>query len=485
MAISKKDAFGQNLSVYLYLENGCELKLELKNSKTHKKKMTKGTTLFGKRGQAVRKAITERTPRSAEINQKGTEMLALEVVSTLEMPYPVYIDSVSGARMTDVDGNTYIDLTMGFGPHILGHRPPVIEKALFQQIKKGWHPGLHNPLQAQLGTLIQKASPCSELTLFCNSGTEACMYAIRIARAFSAKNKIAIFDGCYHGALDSVLWNACPSSPRNHPTKEAEGRGIPAAIAEHTLMLPYRDSTAFDLIEQHHHELALIIIEPVQNSNPQTDVGDFLQELAEVCKKYGVLFMFDEVVTGFRLAYGGAQNYFGITPDLVTFGKIIGGGMPVGAVSGRAPIMSLFQKRHVFSAGTFSGNPMTMAAGIAALEYMHDHQEIYHYLQQQTDRFSREINHFCKEQKIPAQILNAGSIFRLYFQANTIHSSRDIDKQYSTAEREFDLHLMNYGVLIPGIHLAFLSTAHSPGDVEMIIEAFKQAFFEIRADGLI
>lgn len=439
----------------------------------------------------VRAAIAAKTAKSAEVHARGTDVMAMEVVPTVEMPHPIYIESAEGPRMTDVDGNSYIDLTMGFGPHVLGHRPKVVEQAIAAQTKRGWHFGIHNPLQEPLGRMLIEAGPCVDRVVFCNSGTEATMYAMRLARAFTAKDKVALFDGAYHGAHDYALVKADPESPRSAPTGRVLGRGVPGVAAEQMIVLPYRDAAAFDLIREHRHELALVMIEPVQSSNPRLDTRDFLHELAEVCRDNGVLFLLDEVITGFRLAFGGGQEYFGLAPDLATYGKAIGGGLPIGAVGGRADIMQLFQgrgfdqSRGIFSGGTFSGNPLTMAAGTATVGHLRQHPEIYPYLMEQGDRFRNAINDFCREHQIPAQVMNAGSMFHLRFQGGSIESSRDFREDNAVAEREFYLHLLNRGVIVPGIHLAFFSAAHTPEDVDTVIDAFKQSFQDVRENGLI
>jgi glutamate-1-semialdehyde 2,1-aminomutase len=447
-----------------------------------------GTTLAA----AALAKLKARTPQSAEANKLGADVLAMEVVATVDMPHPIYIESADGPSMTDIDGNSYIDLTMGFGPHVLGHRPKVVADALAKQIDRGWHFGIHNPLQEPLARLIQEAGRNTERTIFCNSGTEATMYAMRAARAFTGKARVALFDGSYHGTHDYALTKAELSSDRSRPASKTMGLGVPELVRDGTmLMLPYRDGTAFDLIREHADDLALVMIEPVQSSNPRVDTGDFLRELARVCAESEVLFLLDEVITGFRLAYGGGQEYFDVAADLVTYGKAIGGGMPIGALSGRADIMELFggdrgRDDGVFSGGTFSGNPLTMAAGTAAIGYLRDNRDdIFPYLMEQGNRFAEAINTFCLERQIPAQILNAGSMFHMRFQGGDIESSRDFNSDHAKAEKQFYLHLLGHGVIVPGIHLAFFSSAHTPDDVDTVIEAFKQSFLDLRADGMI
>ena len=443
------------------------------------------------RSAQVRVELTARTPKSAAISAEASGVLALEVVPTFEMPHPIYIESTEGARVTDVDGNSYIDLTMGFGPHLLGHRPKVIEDAMAAQIKKGWHVGLHNPLQSELAELLNEAARCGEQTIFCNSGTEATMYGMRVARAFTAKDKVAVFDGNYHGSHDYALIKAAPDSPREAPLGKILGRGVPETVNDNTMMvLPYHDEAAYGLIRAHAEELALVIVQPVQNTVPRDDNAEFLHGLLDVCRECGVLMLMDEVVTGFRIAYGGGQEAYDITPDLATYGKALAGGMPIGALTGRAEIMAPLglgwgNPDGVFSGGTFSGNPLTMAAGIAALRHMRDNKDtLYPELNSQSQRMADAINDFCRENQIGAQLLNAGSIFYLHFQREPVETSRDVANVNREAEREFYLHLMKHGVIVPGIHLFFLSAAHAADDVDQIIDAFKQAFLDVRADGL-
>ena len=441
----------------------------------------------------ARAQLEERTSTSREVYERSQEVLAQEVVSTVVMPYPLYIESARGSRVTDVDGNDYIDLTMGYGPHVLGHAPDPIIDAVKESVDGGLHWALRNPYQEQLARLLVEAAPCAEKAVFCNSGTEATMYAIRAARAYTGKSKIAMFDGSYHGAHDYVLVEADKDSPRDRPVSKPRGAGIPGETQSTVVMLPYRDRTAFDIIRENKDDLAVVMIEPAQSSNPRVDCGDFLQELREVCRESGVLFLMDEVITGFRLAYGGGQEFFDVTPDLATYGKALGGGMHIGAIAGSDEIMRVFsapgegEKDHprVFAGGTFNGHPMTMIAGNAAVSHLRDHPEIYRYLAEQGNRLADEINQFCVAEEYPAQMLNALSMFHFRFQRSPIEGVRDLDDSHKEAEETFYLHLLNNGVLVPGIHLGFISAAHTPEDVDTVIGAFKESLSEVREQGLL
>jgi len=445
--------------------------------------------LEGKKSQAVRRKLRERTPRSAELKARG-KSLSQEVARTVDLPHSIYIDSADGGTMTDVDGNTYIDLTMGFGPCVLGHRPAAVAAAVKAQLAKGWHFGIPNARQAELAELIKEASPCADNVVFFNSGTEATLSAMRAARAFTGKTKIATFDGCYHGSHDYALVFAAADGDRDRPASMRVGAGIPKTIEDDTmLVLPYRNEATFDLIRENREDLAAVFLEPSQSSNPRLDNAEFLRGLAAVCKENDVLLGFDEVVTGFRVAYGGCQEYYGVTPDFATYGKAVAAGLPIGAVAGREAVMNCFSGKGdapwIFSGGTFNGNPLSMTAGVAAVTEMRDNKEtLYPYLMEQGNRLAAEVNDFCMKHQFQAQLMNAGSTFHLRFQGTEINSSRDLSEDGKWAEREFYLHLLGYDVIVPGIHLAFLSAAHTPADVDTVIGAMQQSFLDLREDGL-
>jgi len=444
---------------------------------------------MGKNSQAVRKKLLNRTPKSEEAARRGHPSLAMEVVQTVDMPHQLYIDSAEGPYLTDLDGNQYIDLTCGFGPNVVGNRPEPVEKALSSQIKKGWHFGIPGAEQAHLAELIKDSSPAVDEVMFCNSGSEATMFAFRAARAVSGKRVIAMFDGSYHGIHDYALVKADHKSERSTPTSSALGAGIPEEISRDLMMmLPNRDSNAYELIKQYKDDLAMVVIEPVQSSNPRLDNQEFLKGLREVCTECDVLLMFDEVITGFRIEYGGCQEYYNIFPDVVTYGKAVGGGMPIGVVAGSKRVMNAFSGSDntppIFAGGTFNGHPLTMVSGIAILKHLKKNQkEIYPYLHEQGDRISTEINKFCSSMNIPAQMMNAGSMMHLIFSGEKIESARDIGR--SKIEKEFYLHLLGHNVIVPGIHLAFITYAHKPDVIDEVIDAFKKSFQDLREDGLI
>jgi glutamate-1-semialdehyde-2,1-aminomutase len=436
----------------------------------------------------ARAELLAKTKRSQAIAEERSEILNSGLAANLEMPHPIFIERGEGAYVYDADGNQYVDTSVGFGLHMLGHRHPEIEQAIKARTELGWMFGIHTTSQMKLATLLHEASPCAERVVFCNSGTEATMYAIRAARGFSGKEKIALFDGFYHGAHDYGMWVTDPASPREAPRKLPMGRGVPRALDDLVMLLPYRNAAAFDLIRRHAGELALVMVEGVQSSNPQPGAGEFLRELEAVCRSSGVLFAIDEVITGFRLAYGGAQSRFGVTPDLATYGKVLGGGLPIGAIAGRADLMEVFtglgSRNGIFSGGTFSGNPLTMEAGAAAVGHLKAHPEIYRRLEAAGDRLAAAINGFCEDRQIPAQMKHVGSMFHLFFQREPVESMRDVTAANVKAEKAFYLHALNRGVLVPGTQRAFLSAAHGDAEIDRLIDVFQTSLADVQAEGL-
>ncbi|MCC7410550.1 MAG: aspartate aminotransferase family protein [Gammaproteobacteria bacterium] len=434
--------------------------------------------------------LRERTPRSRALRPRAERLLALEAVPTFSLPVPLYVERADGAWITDVDGNRFLDLAMGFGALILGHRPPEVVDALRAQIDRGWHMIVPGEAQYELAQLIVEAVPCAEKVLFQNSGTEATMYGMRLARAYTGKLRVAVFGGAYHGTHDYALVQEDPLSPAREPGAKSIGRGIPDVVRDQAmLVLPYRDPAAFDLIRRHRDQLALVVVQPVQNTTPIEDNGAFLAGLRAVCSECGVLLMFDEVVSGFRLAYGGGQEYYGVTPDLATLGKIIGGGTAVGALCGRADIMELFARpgsAGVFAGGTFSGNPLTMVAGAATLRALSARRaEIYPRLERLGAQLAEAVQAHCERHDMAVTLMHVASIQCLHFRKGPIGSFRDTHPANRAAEAAFYALVLDRDVLVPGVHVYFLSTAHSERAIELAAAAFIQSLDDCRADGLL
>lgn len=442
------------------------------------------------RHQAALDRLRARTPLSHKLRPRAEQLLAIETVPTFAMPVPLYVESGEGARMKDVDGNSYLDLAMGFGSLILGHRPPEVVAAMRAQLELGWHLILPGEAQHDLADLLVEAVPCAESVVFHNSGTEATMAAMRVARAFTGKTRIGVFGGGYHGTHDYALVQEDPKSARQAPAAKTTGAGIPNAVRDETmLVLPYRNPAALELIRKHKDELAAIIVQPVQNTTPHLDNAAYLRELRTLCTECGVLLIFDEVVTGFRLAYGGGQAFYEVTPDLATFGKIIGGGTAVGALCGPREIMNLFARpgsRGVFAGGTFNGNPLTMAAGAATLSVLKERKDVlYPALAARGDRLARAVKDHCARHEMAVTLMHAASIHCFHFKDGPIESYRDAQPANRAAEEAFYAFVLDRGVLLPSFHVYFLSAAHNDADIDSIAAAFIESLDDCRADGLL
>jgi glutamate-1-semialdehyde 2,1-aminomutase len=385
---------------------------------------------------------------------------------------PFFVNRAEKARLFDVDGNDYVDFVGTWGPAILGHANPQIIRAIQDAATRGTSFGVPNPLEIQMAKLVCGAVPSVEKVRMCNSGTEATMSAIRLARGFTKRNKIIKFEGCYHGHADSLLVKAGSGALTfGHP----DSLGVPAAFTEHTIVLPFNEiEPVKQAFAANPCQIAGIILEPVPgNAGVYLPRPGYLQALRELTAAEGALLIFDEVMTGFRLAWGGAQARFGIKPDLSCFGKIIGGGLPVGAFGGRADIMDqLAPLGPVYQAGTLSGNPLAMAAGIAALEQLESGNGYCH-LEELAQELEAGMKRAAKAAKIPVQFNSCGSMFCAYFTDAPVHNLTDALRSDRDRFARF-FHAM----LAEGIYLApsqfeagFLSTAHTADDLEQTVRA--------------
>jgi len=404
----------------------------------------------------------------------------------------LYIASAAGCRMTDLAGNSYIDLNLGAGTHILGHAHPAIVAAIGAQAGRGTLYIRPNPLAHDMAALMAKAVPHFGGFVFCNSGAESTMRASRIARAFSRKNKIAMFSGGWHGAHDMLLVEEDYGGNASAPRPQHRPAGIPRELLELLLFLPYNDEHAFELIERHRDELAMVLIEPSQGSNPRDDVGPFLKRMREVTRACNVLLGFDEVITGFRLAFGGAQEHYGIQADLATYGKVVGGGISIGAIGGRKDVMEWVREtrdgtgRSVMMGGTFSANPLAMAAGCATLgQLTAGRTTIYPTLNNHGARIKAAVNELCIDQGIPVRATGIGSMFRLIFTDRPIRSRRERDALELPRPIQDRLYadILARGVHVGANRINFLSTAHEAAEIDLVIDAFTGALSEARRAG--
>ena len=385
---------------------------------------------------------------------------------------PFFVNKAKGAHVWDVDGNDYVDYVGTWGPAILGHAHPKIIKAVQDAAEHGTSFGIPNPFEVTMAKLICSLVPSVEKVRMCNSGTEATMSAIRLARGFTKRDKIIKFDGCYHGHADSLLVKAGSGALTfGNP----DSAGVPAAFTQHTIVLPFNEVESLKAaFEANKGQIAGIIVEPVPgNAGLYLPKPGYLEFLREITTANGALLIFDEVMTGFRLAKGGAQERFRIVPDLSCFGKVIGGGLPVGAFGGRAEIMDcLAPVGPVYQAGTLSGNPVAMAAGIAALEELTS-DNAYTKLEQHGAQLETGMRDAAKSAGVPVQFNRCGSMFCGYFSSEPVHNL--VDAMKSDRER-FKKYF--HGMLEEGIYLApsqfeagFVSTAHSAADVETTVTA--------------
>ena len=430
-------------------------------------------------------ALASKTLLSQEMALDRTEVINGAMAASGVCPPPIFITRNEGAYFEDIDGNSYLDTCMGFGVHLLGHRPAAVEAAIRDQLGRGWHFSLRGEAQLAYARLIQSASESNERVVFCNTGTEATMYAIRAARALTGKTNIALFDISYHGAHDSVLVWETPGSAPGAPVPTTLGHGIPHGVLNDVTLLPYKHPAALQRIRDNADTLAAVMVEPVQGSRPDGEVEGFLTELRKLCDELGIILIFDEVLTGFRLAYGGAQERFGIEADITTYGKAVAGGLPIGIVAGRKELMESFgdftSPGGIFFGGTFSGNPLSIASGLGTLRYLRAHPETYTHIDRLTARLTNSFNAFCRENSFAARIVSCGSMWQIFFSEEAIS---DFENIQVNAESAFYLHCLNMGVFIHATHRCYFSAAHTDADVDTILSVFFEALELARADGL-
>jgi glutamate-1-semialdehyde 2,1-aminomutase len=393
--------------------------------------------------------------------------------------HPFFVTEAKGAHIRDVDGNEYVDYVGTWGPAILGHAHPRIIKAIQAAAEKGTSFGIPNPAEVTMASLICSVVPSVQKVRMVNSGTEAAMSAIRLARGFTKRDKIIKFDGCYHGHADSLLVKAGSGALTfGNP----DSAGVPAEFTQHTIVLPFNDTAAVEAaFAANRNQIAAIILEPVPgNAGLYLPRPGYLEALREITKNDGALLIFDEVMTGYRLAKGGAQERFGLTPDLSCFGKIIGGGLPVGAFGGRAEIMDcLAPEGPVYQAGTLSGNPVAMAAGIAALQEL-SASNAYERLEQLGAQLESGMKDAARSAGVPVQFNRCGSMFCAYFTSEPVHNLSDAMKSDRSRFAKYFHAMLSQGIyLAPSqFEAGFISTAHTPEDIDKTVRAAAKAMKE-------
>lgn len=384
-------------------------------------------------------------------------------------PYPFYTDRAAGSRLFTVDGEEYIDCCMGYGPLVLGHAHQAVMNAIARQSEKGWLYGTPTPPEITLSELIIGDHPGIDMVRFVSSGSEATMAAIRLARGYTGKEDIIKIEGGFHGAHDGVLIKAGSGATTMGVPDSA---GVLADIVSHTCQVPFNDIEALGSLLEKNQNIAAFILEPIMgNVGPILPYREYLREVREVTQEHGVLLIFDEVITGYRVAIGGAQTLYGITPDITTLGKIIGGGLPIGAFGGRKEIMELIAPAGpVYQAGTFSGNPLSLSAGITTLQWLHEHQMIYVRLEENTRALHESIPAPCRD-----SFVRCGSMFKYFFRDRAPENYREAKESDTVSFGEFWRKMLGRGIFIPPSQFEtnFLSAAHSDEDIEAIIGAYR------------
>jgi len=431
-----------------------------------------------------------KTPLSENLFKRAREVMPGGISHNIHYfpPYPFFIEKAKGSKIWDVDGNEYVDLWMGHYTHILGHHSEVVVEAIKRQLKEGIHWGILFKKQVEWAELIRELIPCAEMVRFCCSGTEATMYAVRLARAFTGKNTLLKIAGGWHGA------NSDLSLGIKMPFEKDESLGLLPELQRYTKAIPFNDPLkSLEIIQQNKEDLAGIIIEPVIGEGgfiPGTI--EYLEMLRSETERRGALLIFDEVISGFRVALGGAQERFGIIPDLTTLGKIMGGGLPVGALVGKREILEKTSpekkgnkwERILIGGGTFSSHPLTMAAGMAMLNYLKDHSdEVYPLLEARGEKIRKAVQEAFHHEGLNAIVTGIGSLFQTHFpfqKGVSLDSPHSIQKFTDTEKREVEFRIR---MLTKGVHMMHggggLSIAHSDGDIEKIVNAAEEVAKEM------
>jgi glutamate-1-semialdehyde aminotransferase len=409
-----------------------------------------------------------------------------------EIVYPIVGKYASGSRIWDIDGNEYVDLMMGFGVNLFGYNPEFIKEALTTRLEQGIHIGPQSDLAGEVAELFSELTGMERVT-FSNTGTEAVITALRLARAKTGRHKIVMFSNSYHGHSDSTLVKAQIQDDIAEIIPVA--RGVSPSVVNDVLVLEYGNFQSLEIIKQHQHELAAVIVEPVQNSRPDIQPQEFLQQLRTLTQQAEIALIFDEMLTGFRLHPGGAQAWFNVQADIATYGKIVGGGMPIGVIAGKAEYMDIIdggmwnfgddsspQVKTTFFAGTYCKHPLSLAAARAVLQYLKiQGSTLQERLNQRTDEFIQQLNDYFLADGVPVKMANCGSIF------NDVPLNNSSSPSNSPGSENMDLiyyHLIHKGVFLRSGG-GLLSTAHTDEDLDFIIQVVKETIQDLRTGGFL
>ena len=439
---------------------------------------------------------TQRTPGSLRLYEEARKRLPGGVPGNagFRPPYPLYVDGASGPFLWDVDGNKYIDSLIGGGPHILGHSPPAVMDAVANQLSSGTSTIAPSPNNLALADQIRKHMPHMEMIRFVHTGSEAVHMSMRVARAFTGRQKIGKFEGNFHGGYDNLLVSGTSyGGPEERPLSLPEGAGIPQSVLDDTVVLPFNNTDAtVALIEEHASELAGVVVEAVGGTWMAGIIADqsFLEALREVTARHGILLIFDEVITGFRVALGGSTAVTGVTPDLVALAKTIGGGFPMGAFGGRRDVMEQAvspvrdpddDRVNIFQSGTFQTNLVSLAAGLAMLSEL-EKPGVYESLEETGDQMRKGIEKIGANLGLPVQATGQGPIFGVYFADEPVRTIRDVLASDREMAGTFYLGLVAHGIYITPYHLGFTNLAQTQTEIDQVLEVCQTVMETIKGD---
>lgn len=413
--------------------------------------------------------------KSKELYEKARILIPGGVSSPVRAikPFPFYTASASGSKITDADGNEYIDFCLAYGPKLLGHANPKIKQAIIEQLDKGWLYGTPTELEIRLAERISGLYPSIDMARFVSTGTEATMSALRVARGFTGRNKFIKIEGGFHGAHDAVLIKAGSGATT---LGKPDSLGVPEDFTRNTLQVPFNDIEALtEVMEKYGKDIAAFILEPVMgNVGPILPDDGYLQEVRRITEENDVVLIFDEVITGFRMAMGGAQEYYGVTPDMTTLGKIIGGGMPIGVFGGKREIMEMVAPSGgVYQAGTFSGSPASIAAGLTVLDVL-EKENVHKKLNATGEKLRAGITDIVEDLGLNYNVCGVSSMFKVFF-GDKPRNYQEVLRCDKEGYLRFFFRMLESGIFLPPSQFEtnFLSTAHSEEDLNKLLAAYK------------
>jgi glutamate-1-semialdehyde 2,1-aminomutase len=432
----------------------------------------------------------EKRPKSAAFFEQAHTLIAGGVNGNLRyyQPFPITFEKAQNAWLYDLDGHGYVDYLLSYGALLLGHGHPVVQKAI-QQVweQQGTSSfGATHPMELEMAQELAGLYPSFEEVRFTNSGLEATLFALRLAMAYTGKTHIAKFEGHYHGAHDHVLVSVNPTIDRvgdqSSPASVPESLGTPDYYLRHTVVLPFNDWDACEkIVTEKKDQIAAVIVEPMQSGYIPAD-RQFMANLRELTDRLGIILIFDEVKTGFRVSLGGAQDYYGVQPDLTALGKVVGGGFPIGVVGGKrrllemcSPLRSSNRHEVVFHSGTFNGNPISLAAGLATIRYLKEPGR-FESLVQRTHQLRDGIHELTRQYRIPVKTVGVGTIFNVLATEAEVRNYRDLGANRHELRLALDYLLMDHGVYSKPLNRFSMSDAHGPAEIQATLDAFEKSF---------